>query len=251
MTVELGANPHGVLGAHESADGVVVRAYRPEAVGVRIRTSNTVLQAELLDSAGLWEALLPEASLPLDYELEVEYAGGATYTLRDPYSFLPTLGDLDLHLAMEGRHENLYERLGAHVREIDSVVGTAFAVWAPNARSVAVVGDFNSWDGRLHPMRSLGESGIWELFVPGVEAGSQYKFELRMQDGRLRLKSDPVAFYAEAPPANASVVWEAKHTWRDDAWLERRARLRPAPRADLDLRGAPRLVAAQPEDNAT
>jgi 1,4-alpha-glucan branching enzyme len=211
-----------VLGAHEAEDGVVVRAFRPEARAVRIRASNTVLQAELSDPAGLWEALVPHASLPLDYELEVEYADGATFTLRDPYSFFPTLGELDLHLAMEGRHENLYERLGAHVREIDGAVGTAFAVWAPNARSVAVVGDFNSWDGRLHPMRSLGSSGIWELFVPGVEEGAKYKFELRTQDGRLRLKSDPVAFRAEVPPANASVVWEAKHIWKDDAWLEQR-----------------------------
>jgi len=230
VTLELGANPHGVLGAHEAEDGVVVRAFRPEAVGVRIRLSNSLLQgesatgieAELKDPAGLWEALLPQASLPLEYELEVEYADGNTFTLRDPYSFLPTLGELDLHLAMEGRHEHLYERLGAHVREIDGVAGTAFAVWAPNARSVAVVGDFNSWDGRLHPMRSLGSSGIWELFVPGVEEGAKYRFELRTQDGRLRLKSDPVAFHSEVPPANASVVWNAKHTWRDDEWIERR-----------------------------
>jgi 1,4-alpha-glucan branching enzyme len=220
LTVELGANPHAVLGAHEAKDGVVVRAYRPEAVGVRIQPAG--VEAELKDPAGLWEALLPTASLPLDYELEVSYADGNTFTVRDPYSFLPTLGELDLHLAMEGRHENLYERLGAHVREIDGVTGTAFAVWAPNARSVAVVGDFNSWDGRLHPMRSLGESGIWELFVPGVEQGSTYKFELRTHDARLRLKSDPVAFHSEVPPANASVVWNAKHAWNDEAWLERR-----------------------------
>src|SRR5207245_4218609 len=127
------------------------------------------------------------------------------------------------HLALEGRHEHLYELLGAHVRELDGVVGTGFAVWAPNARSVSVVGDFNFWDGRLHPMRSLGASGIWELFVPGVDEGTKYKFEIRTQDGRLRLKSDPVAFHTEVPPANASVVWEAKHVWHDDEWLERRA----------------------------
>ncbi len=131
---------------------------------------------------------------------------------------------------MEGRHEQLYERLGAHVRELDGVVGTAFAVWAPNARSVSVVGDFNSWDGRLHPMRSLGASGIWELFVPGVGEGAKYKFEIRTQDGRLRLKSDPLAFHTEVPPANASVVWDAKHVWRDEEWLERRSGRRPAAR---------------------
>ena len=204
--IELGADPHRVLGAHEAdGGGVVVRAYRPEARAVRVQPAG--VEAELKDPSGLWEALLPKAKLPLAYELEVDYADGRTFTLRDPYSFLPTLGDLDLHLAMEGRHEQLYERLGAHVRELDGAIGTAFAVWAPNARSVAVVGEFNSWDGRLHPMRSLGSSGIWELFVPGVGEGAKYKFELRAQDGRLLLKADPVAFAAELPPANASVVF--------------------------------------------
>jgi 1,4-alpha-glucan branching enzyme len=143
--------------------------------------------------------------------------------MRDPYSFLPTLGELDIHLVMEGRHEQLYERLGAHVREIDGVTGTAFAVWAPNARSVSVVGDFNSWDGRLHPMRSLGSSGIWELFVPGVDSGQKYKYEIRAQDGRLRIKADPVAFATEMPPANASVVYRSRHEWADEEWLQARA----------------------------
>ena len=109
------------------------------------------------------------------------------------------------------------------MRELDGVTGTAFAVWAPNARSVSVVGDFNSWDGRLHPMRSLGSSGIWELFVPGVEEGAKYKFEVRTQDGALRLKADPVAFAAEVPPANASVVYRSTHEWADDEWLASRA----------------------------
>ena len=220
--IELGADPHRILGAHEADDGgVVVRAYRPEAKTVRVQPAG--IEAELKDPAGLWEALLPKAKLPLAYELEVEYADGSTYTLRDPYSFLPTLGDLDIHLAMEGRHEELYERLGAHVREIDGAVGTAFAVWAPNARSVSVVGDFNSWDGRLNPMRTLGSSGIWELFVPGVGDGQKYKYEIRAQDGRLRIKADPVAFATEVPPANASVIHDYRHEWNDDEWLRQRA----------------------------
>ena len=109
--------------------------------------------------------------------------------------------------------------VGAHVRDVDGVAGTAFAVWAPNARSVAVVGDFNSWDGRLHPMRSLGASGIWELFVPDVRTGAKYKFEIHTHDGRLRLKADPVAFAAELPPANASVVHRSQHEWADAEWL--------------------------------
>jgi 1,4-alpha-glucan branching enzyme len=222
--IELGADPHRVLGAHEAdGGGVVVRAYRPEARAVRVQPAGVA--AELKDPSGLWEALLPKAKLPLAYELEVDYDDGRTFTLRDPYSFLPTLGDLDLHLAMEGRHEELYERLGAHVRELDGATGTAFAVWAPNARSVAVVGDFNSWDGRLHPMRSLGASGIWELFVPGVQEGAKYKFELRAQNGRLLIKADPVAFAAEVPPANASVVTRSRHEWSDAEWLAERAKL--------------------------
>jgi len=143
--IELGADPHSVLGAHESDGGVVVRTYRPEAQAVRVQPANeaAAVEAELKDPSGLWEALLPKATLPLEYELEIEYPDGSTYTLRDPYAFLPTLGELDLHLAMQGRHEHLYERLGAHVRELDGVTGVAFAVWAPNARSVSVVGDFN------------------------------------------------------------------------------------------------------------
>jgi 1,4-alpha-glucan branching enzyme len=224
--IELGADPHRILGAHEADGGVVVRAYRPEAKTVRVQPANdksAAVEAELKDPAGLWEALLPTAKLPLEYELEVEYADGNTFTIRDPYSFLPTLGELDLHLVMEGRHEHLYERLGAHVRDIDGVTGTAFAVWAPNAHGVAVVGDFNSWDGRLHPMRSLGSSGIWELFVPGVGDGQKYKFEIRTPDGRLRIKADPVAFATEVPPANASVVHQPKHQWADEEWLQARA----------------------------
>ncbi len=219
--IELGADPHRILGAHEADGGVVVRAYRPEAQAVRVQPGG--VEAELKDPSGLWEALLPKAKLPLDYELEIEYPDGQTFTVRDPYAFLPTLGDLDLHLAMEGRHEELYARLGAHVREIGGVTGTAFAVWAPNARAVAVVGEFNSWDGRLNPMRSLGSSGIWELFVPGVDDGARYKFEVRTQDGRLRIKADPLAFAAEVPPANASVVHRPAHAWSDAEWLERRA----------------------------
>ncbi|MBV8479266.1 MAG: 1,4-alpha-glucan branching protein GlgB [Actinobacteria bacterium] len=197
--IELGADPHSILGAHEADDGgVVVRAFRPEAQAVRVLPAG--VEAELKDPAGLWEALLPKATLPLAYELEVEYPNGSTFTVRDPYAFLPTLG------------------------ELDGVTGVAFAVWAPAAAAVSVVGEFNSWDGRLHPMRSLGSSGIWELFVPDVEPGALYKFEIRTQDGRLRLKADPVAFHAEVPPGNASRVFRSTHTWSDDAWLEQRGR---------------------------
>jgi 1,4-alpha-glucan branching enzyme len=128
----------------------------------------------------------------------------------------------------EGSYEEIYEHLGAHVREIDGVSGTAFAVWAPSAASVAVVGDFNSWDGRLHRMRALGASGIWELFLPDVGDGARYKFEIRAQSGGVVLKADPYAFATELPPLTSSVVHTPKHAWRDDAWIAaRRALGRP------------------------
>ncbi len=132
-------------------------------------------------------------------------------------------GELDLHLIGEGRHERLYEILGAHPRDVEGVAGTAFAVWAPNARGVSVVGDFNGWDPDLHPMRSLGDSGVWELFVAGVDAGVRYKFALRRSDGSITLRADPVAFAAEEPPKTASIVHPARHRWSDADWLERRA----------------------------
>jgi 1,4-alpha-glucan branching enzyme len=217
------ADPHRLLGAHPQDGGVVVRAFRPAAARVVARVDGgEAVELRRRHPAGLFEGKMAGQSLPLHYELEVQYGGGETYTLRDPYAFLPTLGDIDLYLAGEGRHEELYEKLGAHVRELDGVTGVAFAVWAPSARSVSVVGDFNSWDGRLHPMRTLGASGIWELFVPGVPEGSRYKFELRTPDGDLALRADPFAFEAELPPKTASVVNRSRYAWKDDAWLAAR-----------------------------
>jgi 1,4-alpha-glucan branching enzyme len=213
-------NPHGTLGAHETKGGVVVRVFRPEATKVRVLPFEVELEAA--DGSGFFEGVVKGADLPLDYELEIAYPDGGVYTMRDPYSFLPTLGELDLHLAAEGRHEELASRLGAHARELDGVRGVAFSVWAPNARAVSVVGDFNGWDGRLHPLRTLGSSGVWELFVPGADVGTKYKFEVHGADGKLRLKADPLEAYAEVPPANASIVFESKHEWADEAWLERR-----------------------------
>jgi len=213
-------NPHATLGAHPGRGGVVVRAYRPEAAGVRVLPYGVDLEPS--DSTGLFEGVVEGQSLPLDYELEVAYPNGNTFRLRDPYAFLPTLGELDLHLAGEGRHERLYERLGAHPREMEGVAGVAFAVWAPNARAVSVVGDFNSWDARLHPMRSLGASGVWEVFLPDAAPGARYKYEIAGRDGSTRLKADPYAFRAEKPPANASIVFASEHRWADDDWVERR-----------------------------
>jgi 1,4-alpha-glucan branching enzyme len=217
------SDPHRLLGAHPLDGGVVVRAFRPAAARVVARPEGgEPVELAQRHPAGLFEGKLPKAELPLRYELEVEYAAGDRYTLRDPYAFTPTLGEIDLHLAGEGRHEELYAKLGAHPREIDGITGVGFAVWAPAARSVSVVGDFDGWDGRLHPMRALGASGIWELFVPEVDAGARYKFEVRAQDGGLTLKADPYAFEAELPPQTASIVNRSRHRWDDAAWRERR-----------------------------
>jgi 1,4-alpha-glucan branching enzyme len=217
------ADPHRLLGAHPQDGGVVVRAFRPAAARVAaLPAGGDAVELTRRHPAGLFEGKLPGAKLPLRYELEVEYGAGETYTLRDPYAFLPTLGEIDLYLAGEGRHEELYEKLGAHVMERDGVTGVAFAVWAPAARSVSVVGDPNGWDGRLHPMRALGASGIWELFVPDVGEGARYKFEVRAPDGSLSLRADPYAFEAEVPPQTASIVNRSAYAWGDDAWSEQR-----------------------------
>jgi 1,4-alpha-glucan branching enzyme len=214
------ADPHALLGAHPDEDGVRVRAWRPGAVAVVLRPSGEEL--ELTDDAGLFEGVVEGASLPLSYEIEARYPDGNTHVIADPYAFPPTLGDLDLHLVGEGRHEELYERLGAHVREIDGVVGTSFAVWAPAARAVYLVGDFNHWDGRTHPMRAMGASGVWELFVPGVGDGAHYKYEVIAGDGEMRSKADPVAFATEHPPKTASVVHQSRYEWGDEKWISRR-----------------------------
>ncbi len=213
-------DPHQLLGFHEG----VVRAWRPGATTMRVVTGDgDVLPMERTDPAGLFEVKLaaPGAGTPA-YRLEAEYEDGTTYGYEDPYRFWPCLGEMDLHLIGEGRHRRLWEVLGAHVRTIDGVKGTGFAVWAPNARSVRVVGDFNLWNGRIHPMRSLGSSGIWELFVPGVESGTRYKYEILTQAGHLTLKADPLAFQTVRQPGTDSVVLESRHQWGDHGWVARR-----------------------------
>jgi 1,4-alpha-glucan branching enzyme len=225
------ANPHSVLGAHPENGGVVVRAYRPAARQVRAKLNGGAgFELEEIHPAGVFEGVLEQAELPLQYELEVDYGDSGKYTIQDPYSFLPTMGELDLHLLGEGRHEELWQKLGAHVMEHQGALGTAFAVWAPAARAVSVVGDFNSWDGRLHAMRSLGSSGIWELFLPDIGPGARYKYELLAADGELLLKADPCAQEAEPPPRTASVVTQPKHEWKDADWLELRRDTQPLER---------------------
>jgi 1,4-alpha-glucan branching enzyme len=220
-------DPHRLLGAHPAAGGTLVRTLRPFAETVAVLTATGERYALAPEGEGLFAAVLP---IELgDYRLAIDY-GGAEVTLDDPYRFLPTLGEIDLHLIGEGRHEQLWRVLGARVRRFDSPPdspfdapsGTSFAVWAPNARGVRIVGDFNYWNGTSHPMRTMGASGVWELFIPGVGEGSRYKYEILGRDGVWRQKADPLARRCEQPPANASVIDDSHHEWTDAAWMERR-----------------------------
>jgi 1,4-alpha-glucan branching enzyme len=215
-------NPHAVLGAHPLDDGVVVRVFHPDAERAELLLPNGEPVALQPLGGGLFGVIVRGVRLPIAYRARFHFRDGASWERDDPYRFLPTLGDLDLHLFNEGKHRRLWDALGAHPRTIDGVSGTAFAVWAPNATGASVVGDFNGWDGRLLPMRSLGSSGVFELFVPGVDVGSLYKFEIRTKENSLRLKSDPFAQAMEEPPATASQVWRSEYQWGDDAWLRAR-----------------------------
>jgi 1,4-alpha-glucan branching enzyme len=225
--------PHGILGAHPDSGGVVIRALRPAATEVKVLLNDgQTVELEQIHAGGVFEGRVDGAELPIHYRLQVDYGPSGSFTIEDPYAFEPTIGELDLHLIGEGRHEELYKKLGAHVREMrlgshPPVRGTAFAVWAPAAQAISVVGDFNSWDGRLHAMRSLGSSGIWELFLPGVEPGARYKYEILGADGELKLKADPYALETEVPPLTASVVSESHYRWEDADWLTRRAEGQP------------------------
>ncbi len=221
-------DPHSVLGAHPGAGGIVVRAFRPAATSVHVLPPRgEPVELTRVHAAGVFEAKLPRRRTLLGYRLEVAYADAPAVVVRDAYSFLPTLGELDLHLIAEGRHEQLWNALGAHPRELDGVRGTAFAVWAPGAHAVAVAGDFNAWNDRAHPMRTLGSAGVWELFVPEAEPGHAYKFAIRGADGALRLKADPLALRAELPPKTGSIVFQPAHEWADEAWLAQRRQREP------------------------
>ncbi|MDQ3461820.1 MAG: 1,4-alpha-glucan branching protein GlgB, partial [Actinomycetota bacterium] len=219
------SDPHQVLGPHAGngkRPSVAIRGYRPDATAMSLVLDDGSRQTMTqLHSAGVFAAEVKGTEAP-PYRLEVAYADGQSFVVDDPYRFWPTLGDVDLHLLGEGRHERLWQVLGAHVRTHQGVTGTAFAVWAPSARVVRVIGDFNGWDGRLHPMRALGSSGVWELFLPEVGDGARYKFEIVTPEGHRRLKADPLAFAAELAPGTASIVVESTHDWADADWLQRR-----------------------------
>ncbi|MDG9717909.1 1,4-alpha-glucan branching enzyme [Streptomyces sp. DH24] len=213
-------DPHGLLGAHPVPGGVAFRALRPfaRAVSVLVGGERRTLTSE---GDGLFSGLLPLDAIP-EYTLLVTYADGEQET-HDPYRFLPALGELDLHLIREGRHEELWKALGAEPMTHQGVAGTRFTVWAPNAQGVRVAGDFTFWDGTAFPMRSLGASGVWELFLPGIGEGARYKFEITSRYGHRFLKADPMARRAEEPPNTASIVTASHYEWGDAEWMAHRA----------------------------
>ncbi|MDX3713878.1 1,4-alpha-glucan branching enzyme [Streptomyces europaeiscabiei] len=212
--------PHSVLGAHAAPGGVVFRAFRPYALGVGVVVES--LRAELHDDGGgFFSALLPLREVPETYRLLVSYEGTEQET-EDAYRFLPAIGELDLYLIGEGRHEELWRALGAEPMTHQGVTGTRFTVWAPNARGVRLAGTFNFWDATGYPMRSLGSSGVWELFVPGIGEGELYKFEITRPDGSKTLRADPLARRTEVPPHTSSVIHASHYEWTDEEWLARR-----------------------------
>ena len=212
-------DPHAVLGAHPTADGTVVRAFHPDATSAELVDVEGDASTMEAVGHGVWAALVPHGG-PSAYRVRFTFRDGNAWERDDPYRFPPTIGEVDLHLIAEGTHERLYDVLGAHPRTVEGTAGVSFAVWAPNARSVRIVGDFDRWDGRLLPMRSMGPTGVWELFVPGIGPGELYKFEVLGRDGTLRLKADPVAFSMQVRPETASRVWDSSaYRWTDDAWM--------------------------------
>jgi 1,4-alpha-glucan branching enzyme len=226
-------DPFSYLGMHQTAAALTVRAFLPQAHAVTLldTSGKPVAELERIAPEGLFVAHLEGAPFP--YRLRVDGAD-----IEDPYRFPPLLGAMDFHLIAEGNHLELYRRLGAHEVTVDGVEGVAFSVWAPNARRVSVVGEFNDWDGRRHPMRCHFGIGVWELFLPGIRAGTLYKYEIKGANGDvLPLKADPLALRAEHPPSTASIVGALSPSPPDADWAPRRAELnaRDAPMSNLEV----------------
>jgi 1,4-alpha-glucan branching enzyme len=216
-------DPFRLLGPHRAGDDLAVRVFRPEAKEVRVSADGAEVGAERVHRDGFFEARLPNRRRDCDYELRVIRWDGSAFTERDPYRYGTLMSDVDLHLWGEGQHWRIYETLGAHLRNVGGVEGCYFAVWAPNAQRVSVVGDFNGWDGRVNPMRKLSGSGVWELFLPGVGEGAHYKFEIRTFGGHLLLKADPFAFFSQWGKETSSLVFNLnRYKWNDAEWMERR-----------------------------
>ena len=222
------AFPHEVLGIHPIANGFVIRTLRPLAKSVTaLLEDGSELALEHL-YRGLWQVIVKSKSAP-DYRIKTLYEQTSEpWLVDDPYRHLPTVGQLDLHLISEGRHERLWEVLGSRVLYVSGNLGvsqgTAFALWAPNAQAVRVVGDFNHWSGGAHAMRNMGSSGVWEIFIPGVETGTKYKYEILTKSGQWISKIDPLGTSFEQPPLTASIVYESTYSWNDSSWLDVRGK---------------------------
>jgi len=222
-------SPHTLLGMHALGDksGIVVRALLPDAATVEVQPVHEKgkprFALERIPGTDIFEGCTPSATTVYAYDLVITDKAGQKRRTRDAYSFLPTLGEADLYLFGKGDERKIFDKLGAQLRTIDGVPGTSFAVWAPNAQRVSVVGDFNHWDGRVHALRMLGASGVWEIFIPGVGQGAHYKFEMCDAHGGIKLNTDPFGFFFEVAPKQAAIVWDTKKfSWSDDAWLRQR-----------------------------
>ena len=218
-------DPFAVLGPHMTRDGLVVRVFRPGAQKIEVVTADGRYSAEQLDPAGFFEATLPDANLPISYTLAVTFSETNQFTEHDPYNFAPVLTEFDLHLLGEGTIWRAYEKMGAHLTTINGVEGVHFAVWAPNAQRVSVVGNFVGWDTRVRPMRLHPSQGIWEIFLPGLAVGEVYKYAIlsRVQGYQVE-KSDPYGFAAEVRPSTASIVTDlSTYEWQDSEWMKTRA----------------------------
>jgi len=220
-------DPHSILGMHrdDQLDSVIVRCYDPAATGVTLLRGNTKVKMTKIDKGGLFAVAFPGEKNLFAYKLEKNFKDNQKFTSEDPYCFLPGVGEMDTYLFNQGEHQKIYEILGAHPREFGTVKGVVFAVWAPTAERVSVVGNFNCWDGRRHMMRTIGCSGIWELFIPGLVDGDVYKYEIRAANGDIFLKLDPYAYRTELRPRSAAVVSNISHfKWSDGEWMESRKR---------------------------
>jgi len=225
------SNPHQILGPHRARyrgrAGVAIRCFHPDASSATCTLAGSAPE-EMRDlGGGLFATFLPAAKLPVDYRLCFHFEGGTTWERDDPYRYDPTVSDMDLHLLAEGTHRQLWDALGARTTSVEGTAGTAFSVWAPNAERVSLVGDMCHWDGRLLPMRQLGSSGVFEIFVPGVGHGALYKFEIRSRDASVFLKTDPYARAMELPPRTSSWVVDSQHHWTDQEWIEARSKSDP------------------------
>jgi len=220
------SNPHSVLGMHydDISSSVVVRTFDPDADKIVVfdLERGESFQMEKVHATGLFAVLIHGRRKLFKYDMEKTYKGSKTYRTADPYCFLPGLGSVDEHLFNEGEHRRIFDIMGAHIKVYGDVRGVLFTVWAPNASRVSVVGDFNLWDGRRHPMRLLGSSGIWEIFIPGLSEGTVYKFEIRTSNGAILLKQDPYAYHTELRPRTAAKVSLMDYKWTDEKWIGKR-----------------------------